>query len=204
MKLMEKAFYDLLQDNISYDGSVVDCILGYAPIDETPCITIITADEIFIRRRYAEINHIQQIQKRYRDNVWINIWCNTNKQRVKITEQVQNRILQAEANHYTTCSNYNHKTTYCNVLKRECEALTSNKPRANKNQCPNSNIYESFFKQNNIIKNTFCIDSITDLDELDISNVVLRTIIKLKMDYYTYYPIGGKLYENIEFTGDLI
>lgn len=204
MKLMEKAFHNLLQDNIIYDGSIVDCILGYAPIDETPCITINTADETFIRRRYAEIDHIQQIQKRYRDNVWINIWCNTNKERIKITEQVQNRILQAEANHYTTCSNYNHETTYCNVLKRECEALTSNKPRAKKNQCPNLNIYESFFKQNNIIKNTFCIDSITDLDELDISDVVLRTIIKLRMDYYTYYPIGGKLYENIEFTGDLI
>lgn len=202
MNTMEEAFYNLLQGHITYDDELVDCIIGYAPIDETPCITINTADETFIRRRYVEINNIQQIQKRYRDDLWINIWCNTNKQRADIIRQVQLRILQAEANHYSTCTNYNN--TSCTVLKSTCEALTHNSHRAHKNQCPNLNIYNSFFKQHNIIKNTFYINSITNLDEIDISEPVLRTIFKLKMDYYNYHPIGGELYDKIKFSEDLL
>ncbi len=204
MKVMEEAFYNLLQEHITYNDDYINCILGYSPIDETPCITINTADESFIKRRYVEIEKIQQIQKRYRCDLWINIWCNSNKQRNDITEQVQRRILQAEANHYSTCSNYNPNNDSCEIIEAKCEALTHNSHRAHKEQCPNLNIYNSFFKQHNIIKNTFYINSITDLDELDISEPVLRTIFKLRMDYYTYHLIGGEVYENHDFSEDLL
>lgn len=204
MTLMENAFYDLLNKQIQYDESIVPIIKGYAEIDSTPCITIQTADETFVKRRYVEIDNIQYIQKRYQTDVWINIWCNSNKQRISIIQQVQNRILQAEANHYSTCKNYNMQDKSCEVLNDTCKALTKNKHRAHKNQCPNLDIYTSFFKHYHIIKNTFSINSITDLDELNIHEPVLRSILKLKMNYYSYYKIGGEVYTQLEIDEELL
>ena len=53
MTLMENAFYDLLNKQIQYDESIVPIIKGYAEIDSTPCITIQTDDETFVKRRYV-------------------------------------------------------------------------------------------------------------------------------------------------------
>ena len=91
MTLMENAFYNLLNKQIQYE-SIVPIIKGYAEIDSTPCITIQTADETFVKRRYVEINNIQHIQKQYQTDVWINIWCNSNKQRINIIQQEQKSI----------------------------------------------------------------------------------------------------------------
>lgn len=201
---MEKAFANLLEGNVTYDDEAVQIIQGYSQIDETPCITIQQVAESFVNRRYVEINNIQNIQKTYDSTIWINIWCNTNKQRNLLIEQVQNRILQAEANHYSTCQNFNNGE--CNVLDSECEALNrnSNSSRVVKNQCPLPDIYTPFFQTYHIKKNTFCIDSITDADELDIGEPILRSIFSLNMNYDKYYPIGGTTFEKIDLGDDLL
>lgn len=202
MKLMEEALYDLLYGHIKLDDEPVTILLGYPEIDTTPCITISMADETFQRRRYVEIQNIQYIQKKYNADVWINIWANTNKQRNSLIEQVNQRILQAEANHYTTCKNYNPSDQTCNLTTSTCDAITNagHDHRPNKGQCPDLNKYCSFFKHHNIIKNTFYIDGVTDLDELEIHDPILRTIIKTKMNYHTYYKIGGETYEEFSIN----
>lgn len=194
---MEKAFLNLLKNKIFYNGRHVPVIRRYAPIDQTPCITIMQADENFKRRRYVEIDHIQHIEKKYTSDIWINVWCNTEHERQSIIESVKNQILKAEANHFNTCKNYNQPC--CQLLKSECLALNQIKK-----QCPIKDMYSSFFKTNNIVKNTFHINSITDLDELEYETPILRTIFKLQMDYHTYYPIGGELFEEIIIDGDLL
>ena len=201
MFAMETAFLKLLANNIIFEDKIIPFVKNYADLDRTPCFTINQADEVFVRRRYVQLDGAEYIRKRYTSNLWINIWCNTEKERHTIMKQIYNRIFQAEANHYTTCKYFNNDE--CTLLGSRCEALTrtDTNARANKNQCPDINHYTSFFQTYNIIKNTFHIDSVTDLDELDPSREVLRTIFKLTMDYYQYYPIGGKPFTDFELEG---
>lgn len=200
---METAFLNLLANHLFLDGKIVPFVKNYSEIDRTPCFTINQADEQFVRRRYAQIDGAEYIRKRYSSNIWINIWCNTEKERHELIKQVNNRILQAEANHYSTCKFY--KDDECSILKSRCEALTrtDTNARAKKNQCPDINHYQSFFQSHHIVKNTFHVDSVTDLDELDPTGQVLRTIFKLNMDYYQYYPIGGKPFTDFELETEL-
>ena len=202
MHELEKAFIDLLRNHIPIENSKIYAGSRYIPRDITPCITINLADESFIKRDYIELNHTQYIRKRYNAELWINLWCNTEEERQNLINNVRNRILQAEANHYTTCKHYN--ADQCDKTENTCEALTSNNGRANKKQCPNLSHYVSFFKQNNIPKRTFKIISVTNQDELDVSETILRTIFRLNMDYYMFYGIGGRLFNSITINEDLL
>lgn len=203
---MEKALWILLQNNISHNETIIPLYRKYHQIDKTPCITITQADEYFLKRRYVEINEKQYLQKRYGSNIWINVWCNIEKERQSIVKNIENRILQAESNHYTTCQYYDKTNNLCSYLNRTCETLTVENGRSIKGQCPfpENNNYSSFFKTNNIIKNTFEIDSITNLDDLDKTGVVLRSIIKLNMEYYKYHQIGGRVFNDVKINEDLI
>lgn len=196
MFIIEKAFMELLKPVIG-----VPIMVKYASIDYTPCITIQQVDETFQRREYVEIEKEQYIRKKYSSDIWINIWCNSEKERHGLIGLIQERIFQAESNHYTTCSNYNFDDGTCEFLESKCEVLTHNTPRTCKKQCPRLDVYKSFFKTNNIIKNSFHVNSTTNLDELDVAEPVLRTIFKINLDYYQYHKIGGRLFENIEFGG---
>ncbi len=193
---METAFLDLLKNQIVYENTIIPFVKNYAEIDRSPCFTINQADERFIRRRYVQIDGAEYLRKRYNATIWINIWCNTEKERHTLTKQIDHRILQAETNHYTTCKYYEDDS--CKLLESRCEALTHNTGRTNKSQCPRINDYQSFFQKHHIIKNTFRIDSVTDLDELDPTGQILRTIFKLEMDYYHYHKIGGKPFDEFE------
>lgn len=196
---IEKAFMELLTPVIE-----IPIIVKYTPLDYTPCITIQQVDETFQRREYVEIRHEQYIRKKYSSDIWINIWCNNEKERHQLIELIQNRILQAEANHYTTCNHYSFTEESCSVLESKCEALTRNTNRTNKKQCPHLDIYQSFFKTHHIIKNSFHINSITNLDELDVAEPVLRTIFKINLDHYQYYKIGGRVFDDIKLNEELL
>ena len=193
---METAFLKLLSNHLTYDNTIIPFVKNYAEVDRTPCFTINQADERFIRRRYVQIDGAEYLRKRYNSDIWINIWCNDEKQRHTLMKQINHRILQAESNHYSTCSHY--KDDSCELLESTCEALTHNTGRTGKQQCPNLDNYQSFFQKHHIIKNTFRIESVTDLDELDPTGQILRTIFKLNMDYYHYHKIGGAPFDEFE------
>lgn len=204
MHLLEKAFIDLLRDNLSIENSKIFTGNRYRPKDISPCVTISLADENLIKQKYVEIDNVQYISKRYSADVWINIWCNTEEERHTLSSEINNRILQAEANHHTTCANFNFQNKYCSKTDETCDALTSQNGRTNKSQCPKLQDYQSFFKQNNIVKRTFAIQSVTDLDELDSSETVLRTIFRLNMEYYAFYEIGGRTFDSIKISEGLL
>ena len=195
---METALLDLLANALTLDDKLVPFVKNIANVDRTPCFTINQADEQFVRRRYVQIDGAEYIRKRYTSSIWINIWCNNEKERHSLIQQVRHRIFQAEANHYTTCKYYDNDT--CTLLESRCEALTriTTNARANKQQCPDINHYTSFFQNHHIIKNTFRVDSVTDLDELDVTRETLRSIFKLEMDYYQYHKIGGQPFNDFE------
>ncbi len=205
MHVLEKAFLDLLRNHISMiPPAKIFAGSKYSPQDNSPCITLNLADESFIRDRYVEIDNIQHIQKRYNADLWINLWCNSEEERTDMINDTTRRINEALANHYTTCSHFNRDDDICIKTSRVCESLNSQNGRANKKQCPQIQLYESFFTRNHIPKRTFCIDSITNLDELELTQPLLRTIFRLNMDYFTYYPIGGRVFEDYAIDEGLL
>ncbi len=205
MHVLEKAFIDLLRNNITtvtndkiYTGN------RYRPTDITPCVNISLAAENLTRQRYIEIDNIQYIQKTYDTELWINIYANSEEERQTLITEIHNRILQAESHHYTTCTNFIFETNVCSKTNETCAALTVHNGRTNKKQCPELELYQSFFKKYNIRKRTFHVDSTTNLDDYNLTETALRTIIKLSMTYHTFYKIGGKTYNNIKISEDLL
>lgn len=204
MNVLEKAFIDLLRNYLPIDNSKIFAGSRYIPSDMTPCVTVQLADESFVRRQYVEIDKVQYARRLFNADVWINIWCNTEEERQSLIDAVQLRINQLEEHHYTTCSNYDFTSRNCNISENTCEALTSLGGRANKGQCPNLTNYRPFFETNNIPRRSFHVNSVTDLDELDPSEPVLRTIFRLQMNYYKFYRIGGRVFDSISFDEGLL
>lgn len=203
---MEYAFLQLLKNNILYNNTLIPVVRRNLPLDFTPCITISQADEVFIKREYADINKKQYLKKTYSADIWINIWCTTEEERQSIIEQIETIILEAESNHYKHCKHYNKSTHICETLNSECEARTINNGRTIKHQCPDKveNDYTSFFMNYNIYKNTFKIQSITNMDELETTQPILRTIFKLGMEYWKFHEIGGTTYNSFEISEELL
>ena len=194
---MEKAVWDLLNGNVKLDDvDVISLVRRLTSEDETPCITIQQAAEVQLNRQVMPGKH-EVIMTRNNVEVWINIWANTEEERNYIINQVEHRINQALANHYTTCANYNQGN--CDFLEDACAALNITNGRTAKNQCPypKDYNYKSWFIQNKIIKNTFTISGRQDMDELNITQPVLRTLIKLDFDYFRTYDLGGQEIKDI-------
>lgn len=204
MHVIEKAFIDLLRNNITLTNDKIYTGNRYRPEDITPCVNISLVAENLVKQRYIEVNTIQYIKKTYDAELWINIYANSEEERQNLIEKIHNRILQAESNHYTTCNNFLFETNKCSKLNETCAALTVHNGRTNKKQCPNIEIYTPFFKQHNIIKRTFNLNSITNLDDYNLTETVLRTIFKITMNYNSFYKIGGKTYNNIKISEDLL
>lgn len=201
---MEKAIWNLLKNSIYYDNEIVlPLIRRLTSQDETPCITIQQASEVYISgKRIPNANEI--IELKNNAEVWINIWCDTEEQRNSLVNQVETRIFQALANHYTTCARYDDGD--CTFLEKECATRNVTNGRTAKCQCPYPNDYDycSWFKQNQIIKRTFAITGKQDMDELDLAKPVLRTIIKVGMNYYKCYNVGGHEIGNLIVNEELL
>lgn len=203
---MERAILNLLKGYIFLDTINIPVVRRLKPVDETPCITIQQAAEVQLSRRYLNKNDKQYIGLKNNAEVWINIWCDTEEQRHSLVNQVTKRIFQALGNHYTTCGNFNKKYSTCQTLDYECKALSIENGRGIKGQCPYPKAYHycNWFHQYSIVKSSFTIIGRNDMDELDIAEPVLRTLIQLDMDYYLTHELGGRLFNEITITEDLL
>ena len=202
MHILEEAFISLLYDSLPIHNKYIYTGSRYIPEDNTPCVTIQLADESFIRKQYTEIDNIQYIRRLYNASVWINVWCNTEEERTSLINAIRLRLNQVEAYHYSTCSNYDSRN--CKQTGNVCEALDSHGTRANKNKCPDISNFTSFFENYNIPQRSFHVNSVTDLDEYDSSETILRTIFRLEMNYYSFYNVGGRLFDSIKFKERLL
>jgi len=204
MHVLEEAFITLLRNHLPIHNKFIFTGSRYIPSDQTPCVSIQVADENYIRKHYVEIDNVQYLRRLYSAEVWVNIWCNTEEERTNLIDAITLRFNQLETNHYTTCMNFNFDDNYCSKLNTACETLTSNNGRANKGQCPDVMNFTSFFENYSIPQRTFNVNSMTDLDELGESETILRTIFKLEMQYYKFYPIGGRVFNQINFNEGLL
>lgn len=200
MHPMEKAILKILQGNIEYSTNNVPVVVRNSPLDETPCLTIKQAGGLMIpnSKRFLQVtddndNRIQVMQKMYSSNIRLDVWCNNEEEREAIINNIDLIFNMIETDNYRFCTNYNKTNNNCIFLNDLCESLTVVTGKTSKEKCPypKDNHYESFFKRNHIVRNSFTIGQKTDLDELNIIQPVLRTIIPINMEYYTYYTIGG-------------
>lgn len=203
MNILLNAFQKLLRGNIT-DVPDADIYYGsrYSPIDKTPCITLEVASETFIARTPLEIRNVEFLKKTYDSEIWINVWCNSEEERARIVNDVHDILLKAEINHYLACPFY--ETGDCVHLNDTCLCFTMNTGRANKNQCPNVGIYKSFFRYNHILKKTFQVGSILNMDELNTTEPLLRTIFRLTMRHSIYKEVGGRPFEELKISEELL
>lgn len=203
---MERAILNLLKGHIFLNTSSIPVVRRLKPIDETPCITIQQAAEVQLSRKYVNKNDSQFVSLKNNAEVWVNIWCDTEEERHSLVNQITKRILQALGNHYTTCANFNKDNSLCNTLNCECKTLSIDNGRSIKGQCPYPKKYNycNWFHHHHIVKNSFKITGRNDMDELDIAEPVLRTLIQLDMDYYLTHKLGGRLFNEIKINEDLL
>ena len=203
MYALEKAVIDLLRNHLSISNDKIFTGSRYKPSDVTPCVTVNQASEVQVSTRQMP-GPEEIIQSEFDVQIWINIWCDTEEERTQLIDEIELRIFQALADHYTACANYNEGE--CTFLEEDCATLNIINGRTAKNQCPYPHDYHycSWFKQNRIIRRTFAVNGKQDLDELDLSKPVLRTIIKVDMNYYKLHNIGGHKIGNLIVDEELL
>ena len=203
MHVLEKAVIDLLRGYLDISNDKIFTGGRYKPIDVSPCVTVQQASEVNLSGNHMP-GATESIKLKYDAEVWINVWCDTDEQRDSLVEQIELRIFQALSNHYTTCAKYNEGN--CDFLEDECATLNVTNGRTAKNQCPYPNEYGycNWFKKNQIIKRTFAISGKQKMDELNLSKPILRTLIKLEMNYYKLHEVGGHAIGNLIVDEDLL
>ena len=200
---MVKAFWELLHGNIIYNDKKIPILKRLKSKDKTPCITIDLASDMQLKRDYRT-DETQRIVLEKNAEIWINIWCDTEEERHNLLSQIRLLFFKALGNHYSLCSHYDNGE--CTFLERECEALTITNGRSVKNQCPHpeDNDYTSWFKKHHIIKRSFRLSGISEMDELNITEPVLRTLIKFDLNYIQSYDLGGHVPTDLTFEDDLL
>lgn len=203
MHIIEKALIDLLRNHLSLPNEKIFTGSRYRPIDMSPCVTIQQVSEVQVSTKHIPGSN-EIIKSENNVEAWINIWCNTEEQRESLVDEVETRIFQALANHYTTCAKYHDGN--CDFLNDECATLNITNGRTAKNQCPYPHTYEycNWFKKNNILQNKFIISGTQEMDELDLSKPILRSIIKIDANYIKLYNIGGHQIENLLIDEELL
>lgn len=200
---MVKAFWEILKGKIIYDDKPVPIVKRLKSRDKTPCITIEQASDMQVDRDYRT-DSSQRIVFENNAEIWINIWCDTEEERHTILSQIRLLFFNALGNHYSLCSHYDDGT--CTFLDEECGALTVSNGRTAKSQCPypKENDYTSWFSEHEIVKNTFRLSGISEMDELDVAEPILRTLIKFDLNYITVHELGGHVLDDLIFEDDLV
>lgn len=200
---MVNAFWEILKGNIIYNDKNIPIVKRLKSRDKTPCITIDQASDMQVKRDYRT-DATQRIVLEHNAEIWLNIWCDTEEERHTILSQIRLLFFKALGNHYSLCSHYNGGT--CTFLDRECEALTVSNGRSAKSQCPHphNNDYTSWFSRHHIVKNTFRLSAISEMDELDVAEPVLRTLIKFDLNYIISHDLGGHVPTDLIFEDDLL
>lgn len=199
------AFYQILKGRIKIDDEPVTVVHRLKRRDQTPCLTIEQAAEIQMKRDYRT-DETQRIIFENNVEIWVNVLCDTEEERHTIIKQIQLLFFNALGNHYSLCSHYNETDNSCSFINDTCEALTVKNARTFKSQCPHpqKNDYTSWFKEFHIIKNSFKLSGIQDMDELEIAEPLLRTLIKFDLNYITSHDLGGIVPEELIFDEELL
>lgn len=205
MNKIKRTFLKLLQNNIIYDDDIVPVVIKDYWYDTTPCITISGMDRTRTshRQRSTECHPLEQTHplfdsenpyKKYphlvetigrKYEIWINIWCNNERERELITRQVKDCLFNCINHHYKYCINFDKETSTCKYTEDTCSALTDLGYRGLRGQCSNPNEYgyKNLFVNAGIKMNTILWGADYEKDEYNHKPPLKRTIIELGFEY---------------------
>ena len=215
MNIVKKTYLQLLQNRIILDDQIIPVIIKDYWYDTTPCVTITgfsrdkgryNRQQRTIYKKLSEDHplfdednpdekypHLAEYQRKEYE-IQINVWCNTEREREEIVNQVRHLLFLARNHHYSYCVNYDNETHNCRKLEEECKARTVNGYRGLRGLCPAPRMYEycNIYKSNGILPNTIRISPDYERDEYDHKPPLKRSIIVINLDYYEIFLYESK------------
>lgn len=207
MNIIKRTFLQILQNRVIFDDDIVPVIIKDYWADMTPCITItgFSRDKGRYNREQRTVYQplpsthrlydAENPNKKYpflaeyqrkQYEIHINVWCNNEREREEIVNQVRHLLFLARNHHYTYCVNYDKDTFKCKNIDEECKARTSTSFRSLHGHCPMPIKlgYCNIYKSKGIIANTIHISPDYELDEYDHKPPLKRSIINITLDYF--------------------
>jgi len=214
MNKIKKAFLRILQGKVIFDDDIVPVVIKDYRYDATPCITIqgFNRDKgehprqlIKVKRALSKTHPLyneEKPKKRYPHlaestrksyEVQLNVWCNDERQREEIVDQVKQLLFLCRNSHYMFCMNYNNETHECRTLGSECKARLDMGYHGLRGLCPKPRDYHCcpILNHYNIIKNTIVISPDEEKDEHEHKPPLKRSIITIDLDYYEINVFDG-------------
>lgn len=224
MNKIKSLFLKILQNKIILDDKIVPVIIKDYWADMTPCITIYGYNKDKSHNRYyntvkrplnkdnplydsdkpnKKYPHLAEFTK-HSYGIQINIWCNNEREREKIVEQVKHCLFLSRNNHYTYCSKYDSENNICKTINEQCKATLDTGYKGLMGLCPSPKEYHccSLFNAYGVIKNSIHISSDYEQDEYDHRPPLKRSIIDIDLDYYDIIVFPSKpinCYETPQF-----
>ena len=215
MNIVKKTYLQLLQNRIIYDDDIVPVVIKDYWYDTTPCVTIsgFSRDKGRYNRQqrtifkplsmdhplYDEDNPDEKYPflaeyQRKEYEIQLNIWCNNEREREEIVNQVREILFLARNHHYSCCINYDRDTHNCMKLGEECKARTNTGYKGLQGLCPAPRMYEycNIYKSNGVLINTIRISPDYEKDEYDHKPPLKRSIIVINLDYYEIFMYPSK------------
>lgn len=217
-----KAIAYILLGNVHLNEKKIPVVKQSYPYDKTPCITLddsggsstiskkITNKKVRLKPTHPQFEVFdglvsqQVIRETKQSTININVWCDTERERESICRNILDLFYKAQSDHYMFCKKYDNG--YCSFLDDGCLAIENNMRRNVKNQCPSPKEYGyiNVFKQFDLDRNTFHVESPFSMDDLTGKTPILRSIMRVYTNYYDYHVIGGGISQDLKFDEDLL
>lgn len=212
MNRIKRAFLQVFQNNLSYEKTNVPVVIRDFPYDNTPCITLSSEQGVekktIVENKLHSLNKDHPLydpehpEKKYSQEIFyflkqgsilINIWCNDKSQKEALIAQIKTLLYKAIFYNYQFCIQFNSKTEICNTTNEKCDVLTFFNGRTVKGRCPypDEREYEGLLYYHGAKHGSIKLRPEFDLDERDKKPTLLRTILKVDLEYYEEFNAGG-------------
>lgn len=222
MNTLKDMLVEILRGRLWFDDAEVPVLGRYYPLDRTPCVTMDdSSGTLVVDKRKVTLFlpldpghpqfdpdhpgalHPQEcLSERKKSKIKVSVWCDNEKQRQDICNDIKLLLYQAETHHYRFCRRFDDGV--CETLGEECKAIADMYKRGVKNQCPRPRKYRyrGVLHDFRIVPKSFVFHEPYSLDELEEKPPVLRSVFEVEAGFTDYYNIGGNTLEHM-YLGDI-
>ena len=158
MNHIKKTFVEILRGKIHIDDKPIPVVIKDYPYDKTPCVTITGFNRDKGKHRRQQVDVLSKLPKdhalydpKYPERrfphsaeysiksyeVDIHVWCDTERERELIVDQIYECLFYCMNLHYMFCVRFNPKYDECETTGEICEAITNRGWHGLRGQCPN-------------------------------------------------------------------
>lgn len=205
MNHIKKTFVKILREKIYVDDKLIPVVIKDYPMDKTPCITISGFNRDKGKHRRQQVNVLSPLsedhalydpkypERRFPHSaefsiksyeIAIHVWCNTERERELIVDQIYDCLFYCMNLHYMFCVRFDPKTKLCETNNEICEAITDKGYHGLRGQCPHHHNHPlNIMSQNGIIKNSVHISPHYEDDSRDKREPLKHSVIEVNLDY---------------------